>query len=362
MRVLQIGKFYPVRGGVEKVMLDLTEGLASRGVACDMLCACNEPPKRRVIEVGTNSKIICIPALTKLAATMIAPGMISYLRCHCREYDLIHIHHPDPMAALALRLSGYRGPVVLHWHSDILKQKTIKKFFLPLQKWLLRRTSLIVGTTPIYVRESPDLKDFQDKVCYLPIGVDPITAVARRRDPDTKTIFALGRFVEYKGYEYMIRAAAMLPKGYRLVIGGQGPLKPEMEALARQLGADVTFLGWVSYEERAELFASCDLFLLSSITKTEAFAIVQIEAMSCGKPVVATKIPASGVSWVNEDGVSGLNVPICDSRALAEAIQKILGDPEVYEKFSSGAKARYEELFTRSKMIDGVLNIYNRIK
>jgi len=361
MKILQIGKFYPIRGGVEKVMLDLTEGLTARGIHCDMLCACIEPPKSRVIPVGPLSRIICVPALKKVAATMIAPQMVTYLRRHCSEYDLIHIHHPDPMAALALRLSGYKGPVVVHWHSDILKQKVIKRFFLPLQNWLLRRACLIVGTTPVYVKESPDLNRYQNKITYLPIGVEPISAPKHPSAPKAEhLIFALGRFVGYKGYEYMIRAAALLPDNYHLVIGGQGPLKSEMEALAARLGAKVTFLGWVPDEERAQWFEACDLFVLSSVTKTEAFAIVQIEAMSCGKPVVATKIPGSGVSWVNENGVSGLNVPIRDPEALAEAIRTIADNPERYAQFSCAAQDRFQRLFTREKMIDGALELYEK--
>jgi hypothetical protein len=74
---------------------------------------------------------------------------------NAHEYDIIHVHHPDPMAALALFCSGYKGRVVLHWHSDILKQKVLLKFYMPLQRWLLKRAEVLVGTTPIYVKESP---------------------------------------------------------------------------------------------------------------------------------------------------------------------------------------------------------------
>ena len=87
--------------------------------------------------------------------------MISKFKKECVNYDIIHIHHPDPMAALTLFLSGYKGRVILHWHSDILKQKTLLKFYLPLQNCLLRRPVLILGLTFIYVKESPFLKTVQ---------------------------------------------------------------------------------------------------------------------------------------------------------------------------------------------------------
>ena len=77
MRILQLGKFYPIRGGVEKVMLDLTEGLSARGVQCDMLCACKESKEIRLNEYG---RVLCAKSLIKLAATMISPEMVLSLR------------------------------------------------------------------------------------------------------------------------------------------------------------------------------------------------------------------------------------------------------------------------------------------
>jgi len=368
MKILQLGKFYPIRGGVEKVMRDLTEGLGERGVQCDMLCATLDYPDTHIVELNPNSRIICVPAVTKKAATMLSPEMITYLRHH-HDYDLIHIHHPDPMAALALKLSGYKGKVIVHWHSDIIKQKTILKFYMPLQKWMLQRANLIVGTTPVYVKESPHLRKFQAKTLYLPIGVKPVEADSelvasfKARFPGKKIIFALGRFVEYKGFEYLVKAVKLLPDNYHVVIGGEGPLKEDMERLAMELGQSekITFTGWVDDKERPAWFQACDLFVLSSVHKTEAFAIVQIEAMSCGKPVVATKIPASGVSWVNADGVSGRNVPIKNAKALADAIMNICEDSDLYEQYSEGARTRYLELFTKEKMISGCLDIYDTV-
>ena len=125
MKVLQIGKFYPVRGGVEKVMYDLMMGLSKRQIHCDMLCATTEDQPAGVMPLNPYARLICVKTWKKLAATMIAPSMIFKLWRIKNEYDLIHIHHPDPMACMGLWLSGYKGKVVLHWHSDILKQKLL---------------------------------------------------------------------------------------------------------------------------------------------------------------------------------------------------------------------------------------------
>ena len=82
--------------------------------------------------------------------------------------------------------------------------------------------------------------------------------------------------------------------------------------------------------------------------------------MSCSKPIVATQIPESGVSWVNRHGYSGLNVPIMDSKSLADAILQIT-DETVYEKYSTQARSHYESNFAYSKMVDRCLSLYDEI-
>ena len=380
MKVLQLGKFYPIRGGVEKVMWDLTRGLSGRGVQCDMLCAtlasdpvdpqdrdrCTQTPEGKVIRFNDCGRVICVPALAKKAATMLSPAMVRWMRRHAAEYDLIHIHHPDPMAALALRLSGYRGRVILHWHSDILSQKLLLRLYRPLQSWLIRRADRILGTTPVYVRESPWLQGAQDKVGFVPIGIEPIifeeNAVSEYRNhyPGKKIVVSLGRLIPYKGFSTLIEAANRLGEGYQVLIGGMGPLRDDLQQQIDSLGLQerVQLLGYVADETLPALYGACDVFVLSSVMKTEAFGIVQIEAMSCSKPVVATQIPGSGTAWVNEDGVSGLNVPPGDPEALADAIRRICEEPEAWQRFAEGARERFDAMFTAQKMIDRIIEVY----
>ncbi|MBD1432241.1 glycosyltransferase [Sphingobacterium sp. DN00404] len=369
MNILQLGKFYPIRGGVEKVMYDLTLGLSERRVRCDMLCASTENYPAETIELNDFGSVMVMHTQIKLAATMLAPAMIFTLRRIAKYYDIIHIHHPDPMASLALFLSGYKGKVVLHWHSDILKQKALLKLYTPLQNWLIKRADSIVGTTPVYVAESPFLQKVQHKVDYIPIGVLPIVASSekvvaiRERYKGKHLIFSLGRLVDYKGYEYLIRAASCLDGGFHIVIGGKGPLQESLSALIAELEVEdrVTLLGFLPDEEVPTYYAAADIFCLSSVWKTEAFAIVQIEAMSCGTPIVSTHIPGSGVSWVNQGGVSGLVVERENPEALAEAFKKIAADPVLKKQLSEGSRKRYETYFTRDKMVKKSLEVYNEV-
>ena len=366
MKILQLGKFYPIRGGVEKVMYDLTTGLSTKGVHCDMLCASENP---QIIKLNEYGSVICSKSLMKLAATMISPAMMLQLRKMKKEYDVIHVHHPDPMACLALFSSGYQGKVVLHWHSDILKQKLLLKFYQPLQNWLIKRADLIVGTTPVYVAQSKCLQKVQEKVTYLPIGIEPmrpdVQGVQRIKEQYSgkKIIYSLGRLVGYKGYEYLVDAAQYLTDDYLILIGGGGPLKEELQQKIDTLGVGnkVKLLGFVPDEDLANYYGACDVYCLSSIWKTEAFAIVQIEAMSCGKPVVATRIPESGVSWVNKQDYSGLNVEPENGKALAEAIVRLTTDEAYYQKMAAQARSLYEERYTFDKMIDTCIDLYRRV-
>lgn len=368
MKILQLGKFYPIRGGVEKVMYDLMMGLSELGVSCDMLCALSDGGSR-IVRLNENARLIGCRTWVKLAATMISPDMILTLRRVCREYDVIHVHHPDPMACLALLLSGYKGKVVLHWHADIEKQKVLLRFYMPLQKWLLKRADVIVGTTPVYLAASPYLKSVQDKVCCLPIGVEPVlppveeAAKIRSSYPGKKIIFSLGRLVAYKGFSYLVEAAQYLGDDYVVLIGGAGPLEAELKSQIQALGLEdkVKLLGRISDEEVVAHYGACTLFCMSSVFKTEAFGIVQIEAMSCGKPIVATRIPGSGVAWVNEHKVSGLNVEPMNAQQLAEAIVAIAENENVYKTYCEGAAQRYRELFTKQSMIANVQEIYSKL-
>lgn len=368
MRVLQLGKFYPIGGGVEKVMYDLMAGLSARGVSCDMLCAAVKGGGC-TINLNDYAKLFSCRTWKEIAGTMIAPSIITRLWSICKKYDIIHVHHPDPMACLALFLSGFKGKVILHWHSDIVKQKTLLKAYKPLQAWLLKRADLILGTTPIYVKESPYLRYHQKKCAWLPIGIDQVSydveGAKKIKDlyPGKKIIFAVGRLVHYKGFRHLVEAASYLPDDYVVLIGGRGPLEEDLIRRIESKGIKdkVRLLGYLSDEDLRNHYGACSVFCLPSVMKTEAFGIVQIEAMSCGKPVIATNIPHSGVSWVNAHGVSGVNVTPGEATELADAIVHVVDGTNAYERYSEGALHRFQQMFTRDRMIDKCVEYYEGV-
>jgi len=368
MRILQLGKFYPLKGGVEMVMYALAKGLSMREIDCDALFANgNGHPEK--IQLNDHCYLYQSKTLREVKATMISPAMIGMLRKMCHSYDIIHIHHPDPMAALALFLSGYKGKVVLHWHSDIIRQHQLLKFYRPLQSWLLRRADKIVGTSPVYIQKSPELRNVQNKTTYIPIGIpepkvnEAETEQIKAQYPGKRIVFSLGRLVSYKGFEYLIEAAEQLGDDYIVLIGGKGNQDIYLRNLVAMKGLQerVKMLGYIPDNQIDAYYDACALFCLSSIDKREAFAIVQVQALAHGKPIVSVDIPESGVPWVNQHGVTGINVPPCDSKAIVRAIREVCADNVQYQRYGVNARKRYETLFQEEKMIDACEVLYKEL-
>lgn len=372
MRILQLGKFYPFSGGIERVMFDLADGLSSQGDICDILCASVGVGNKNVnIEVNERFHIYATRSVCKFMGTVIAPSIVLKLKLIMVNYDLIHIHHPDPMVALALFLSGFKGTIVLHWHSDIIKQKKILCLYSILQNWLLRRSAIIVTTSPVYLEGSLHLAKFKNKCVSIPIGIEQKKNIENDIDvrnirtlySGKKIIYSLGRLIYYKGFEYLIDSALYLDDNYVILIGGGGPLYNDLENQIKRNKVEhkVKLLGRIPDAMMDKYYQACDLFCMSSIEKSEAFGIAQIEAMGFGKPIVATKIPNSGVSWVNEDGVSGLNVDCRDSKGLAQAFEKILSDDCLYHEFSEGSIKRFKSVFLKEKMVNRIGYLYKNV-
>jgi glycosyltransferase involved in cell wall biosynthesis len=137
-----------------------------------------------------------------------------------------------------------------------------------------------------------------------------------------------------------------------LVIVGEGPLEGALRALVteKRLSERVLFVGHVPDADLPAYYQTCDVFVLPSIARTEAFGVVQIEAMAAGKPVISTNLP-TGVPWVNQDGVSGLVVTPGDRVALGDALRRLLEDAALRARLGEGARRRAETMFSRERMV-----------
>src|SRR5213079_2849176 len=167
----------------------------------------------------------------------------------------------------------------------------------------------------------------------------------------TPLLLLVGRIVPHKGVEHFIEAARYVPEA-RFVIAGGGSLLEPMRALAESMGvADrVQFLGRVSDEQLPEVYAACDVFVLPSVSRLEAFGIVALEAMATGKPVIVADIP--GVREIIEDGRDGL---------LAEKIRRLLSDPKARQTMGARGREKVLESFSIERVTDRIEAVYRAI-
>ncbi|MEO7110583.1 MAG: glycosyltransferase, partial [Polyangiaceae bacterium] len=330
LKVLQLGKYYPpYRGGIESHLRQLCGELKSK-VDLDVV-VCNSE-MRDADDVVDGVHVHRCAELAKVASTSLCPTMP--LALSRRDYDILHIHFPHPMGVMSYLASKKprNHRLIVTYHSDIVKQKRLLQAYRPFMSLVLRHASAILCTSPNYVDSSESLRAFRDKCVVVPLGIDlaelTVTKEIRARASEirarfgTPLLLSVGRLAYYKGFEHAIRALREIPDAH-LVIVGDGPLKGSLEACAHDEGVSerVHFEHGVSDADLVAFYVACDVFVLPSVARSEAFAIVQLEAMACSRPVVNTKLD-SGVPFVSRHEESGLTVPPEDPHALAGAIRR----------------------------------------
>jgi glycosyltransferase involved in cell wall biosynthesis len=369
MKILELGKFYPpVRGGMETLLELWTEGFAARGH--DVTCVVAHRQRESVQEQRGRLTLHRLGSYGELLSMSLCPAYPGASRRH--PADLLHAHFPNPLADLAILRAPRRLPVVVHWASDIVRQRAVLWLYRPLQLAMLRRADRVVVATPAHLEYSNALGPFRDKVVVIPYGLDLAryaetptvkaeAATLRATSPARCVFLNIGRLVGYKGQRYALEAIARTP-GAELWLAGTGPLETELKALAGTLGITdrVRFWGNVPDADLPRLLHACDVFLFPSITPNEAFGLVQVEAMACRKPIVACTLK-SGVPYVCRHGVNGLTVPAADAGALAEAMGTLIASPELRRTLGDSGHHRAHTEFSVSSMVTQHLELFQAL-
>jgi rhamnosyl/mannosyltransferase len=275
--------------------------------------------------------------------------------------DLIVLHEPNPWALLCYAIARPAAPLFIWYHSDVVRPALqYALFYAPFARFAYGRARRIIVSSPALARHAAVLAPYRDRLRVIPFGIDPaawMTAAAASPPEREPFVLFAGRHVAYKGVDVLLRALA--GNGVRAVIAGDGPKRVEWEQLSRELGLDgrVTFAGEVPDDELRRLMQGCAVLVLPSITAAEAFGYVQLEAMASGKPVISTDV-ASGVSWVNQDGRTGLVVAAGDAAALATAIERLMADEALRATFGAAGRARVEEEFTIGRLRERLRLLY----
>ena len=361
LRVLQVNKLYwPHIGGIESLVKQYSEGLSSFDDIDLKVLVCRDGKGKGSVDNVNGIEVTRANSMGIYFSCPLSFDFIRKFRKMAREADVVEIHVPFPLADAALLLSGFKGKVVVAWHSDVIKQKKLLFFYKPFMKSLLKRADKIVVATQGHIDGSSYLPSYRDKCVVIPYGLnisdycncpnDPILTDKLNGKSNVKVLFS-GRLVYYKGVEVLINAFKDVT-GAELFISGTGPLEQELKykSAMEHLEDKVHFLGYLTDDELKEAYRDCDIFVLPSVQKSEAFGIVQLEAMACGKPVINTALD-SGVPHVSLDGLTGITVAPEDATALSNAIQRLVDDPDLREKYGKAARERAESDFNEDEII-----------
>ena len=371
MNVCHLGKYYPpAPGGIETNVRILARAQAELGLGVRVLCVNHRagPTSRErdgLVEVERFGR------KWRLDKLDICPGLTAALARV--DADLLHLHVPNPTMILALLAARPPQPVVVTYQSDVIRQRVRAAAFRPLERRAYRRVSAIFQTSPVYAAGSKFLRPYRDRLDVLPNGIDlapyldPSPAhraqaeAIRARHPGPLWV-GCGRMVYYKGFPVAIRALAQAP-GTLILVGG-GPLLPKLKAEARRVGvADrVVFAGNLPhYLDIVPYYLAADAFWFPSNARSEAFGIVQVEAMASGCPVINAEIPHSGVPWVSRHEETGLTVPMNDPAAMAAAARRLLADPGLRDRLAAAGRERAVREFDHRAMARRCVDAYRRV-
>jgi rhamnosyl/mannosyltransferase len=359
MNILHVNKLYhPWIGGVEHIAKQLAEGLGGT------VLVCQSQGKRQVAHVG--------PVTVYRAASWgVYLGMplsfdfFTLFRAHARAADVLFLHYPFPLAFVAAALFGRRKRIFVWYHSDVVRQRYLALLFAPFVRIVLRRAERIFVASDRLAKHSRILESYREKITVVPFGIDT-TSFARSDTVDqeaaeirsrlgTPLILSVGRLTYYKGYTYLIAAMEHVPRAQLLIVGSgaeEAHLRDEVQQMNLMNRVHII----PSVDDLRPYYAAADVFVLASTEPSEAFGIVQAEAMAFGVPVVNTDLP-TGVPEVSVHGVTGLTVSPKDSTALAGAMNQLMADPALRKQYGEAGRIRVTTLLNEDIFVATVRTI-----
>lgn len=354
MRILHLAKYYwPRSGGMERVVQSLAEGSASLGHDVQVVAvqSLGGPRPRR-----GKSSVTRVFSFGQLGAQEIAPGYITGV---WKRADIIHVHHPHPLADLAYLLRPGSAPVVVTHHND-----SWRSIYQPVSRIVLGRASSIILPSSTHLALSRELRGFEATTEVVPYGIDEsrwLDVPPPTADGIPRALF-IGRLVAWKGVDILLRALERVPDLHLDVIG-TGPEASRLRTLAQALAvADrVRWFGAYPDEDLPRRMAESNFLVLPSTTAQELFGLVVLEAMASGRPVITTAVPTA-VREVNVPGETGLEVPLRDVGALAEAMRTLAADPLLCARLGAAGRVRVRRQYGQALMVDRHLMLYDRVR
>lgn len=373
MRIAQVSPWFsPHFGGVESHVRSLSRELARRGHEVTVVTSRHNPSSLPE-ETMDGFRVLRVKPRLILMQTPITPRMRGVLRGV--PADVVHAHSPPPLAS---RYAGVVAserdiPYVVTYHCDVDLPSAFGSvvesvYRRSLGASTLRNADQVIVTTRTYAATSRAVWRYNPTVIPNAVDhqrfrpdVDGSGVRAKLGIPkEVPVVLLVGRIVPHKGIEHFVEAARYAPEA-RFLVAGEGSLREPMKRLAASMGVSdrVRFVGRVSEARLPEVYAACDVFVLPSVSRLEAFGIVALEAMATAKPVIVADIP--GVREMIVDGVDGLLADPVNTLDLADKIRRLLADPEARRAMGQRGREKVLESFGIERVTDQIEAVYRGV-
>lgn len=367
MRILHFFRTYfpDSYGGVEQFIYQLARGCAQRGHTVDVLSLSRDRTQKLTKLDGHNAHHAHLDF--EIASNGFSLSVFAKFAELARDADIVHYHFPWPFTDVVHFVARMHKPTVLTYHSDIVRQQTLLKFYRPLMMRFLGSVDRIVATSPNYLATSTTLNQFRDKTSVIPIGLDrsiypnpsdEILSSWRSRIRGPFFLF-VGVLRYYKGLHILLEAVA--GSGYSVVIVGSGPMEEELQEHSRRLKlSNVHFFGFLPEIDKIALFQLCFAVVFPSHLRAEAFGVSLLEGAMFGKPLISSEI-GTGTSFINIHECTGLVVPPSDPVAFRQAMARLIENPAEASRMGQNAATRYQQHFAADQMTSKYIELYQEL-
>ena len=372
MKIVQVAPyFYPHIGGVESHVLDLSRTLVNRGNEVTVVTTNLGDSKEK--EVLDDIKVVRVKPVKILFSTPIIPNIKKVLMEE--DMDIVHAHVPPPLSAYyaAKICKKKKIPYIITYHCDLDIPGLIGSAVTGIYRrtfgaYTVKHANKIIVTTRSYADTSRSIWRYDPIV--IPNAVDTVTFNPRVNGQKIREklklgngemILFVGRLVRHKGVEYLIESAKYLEGEVKYVIVGKGDFEDFYKRRAKELKVEekVIFVGNVPYDQLPNYYAACDIFILPSVARPEAFGIVALEAMASAKPVIISDIP--GVRELITQGQEGLLAEPMNPRDIAEKIQMLIDDESLRKQMGIKGRKKTEECFKMSKIAKQIEDVCKEV-
>lgn len=369
MKILVLNYEYPpLGGGAGPVCRQLCELYARRGHQVEVVTMGFRGLPRREFLNGVD--ITRVPAIRKHQATCDTMEMISYVvsampvvvkRLINNRYDIAHCHFVVPTGLLAWLTIHFRHiPWVITSHGSDIPGFNPDRFtrehriMTPLLRWIMRSASQVVSPS-LYLKDLIDRNTGFSNVMHIPNGIDVHRFAPRAK---ARKILMTGRLLPRKGFQHVLHALSGLETDFEVHLAGDGPLRAEMESIARNLRCNVIFHGWLEHDSPVlrELYETSSIFCLPS--KTENASVALLEAMSSGMAVIASNTAGSPETV----GDTGRLVAPEDVEGLRRCLTELMKDDELRKKLGDQARQRILDNFDWEIIGSKYLDLFSSLK